>query len=395
MTLVLERVWMTDFRSYITAEFGLAPGLSVVTGPNGAGKSNLLEALHYLATLGSFRGVPIDTLVRDGSQQAVVRAEGRRDGRGLLVEAEINRVGRNRYLANKQPIRRVRDLVDVVQASVFSPDDLVLVKGGPGERRTYLDDTAGRLHIRNQALLDDTDKVLRQRAALLKQAGGRMSSDIELTLDVWDAKLADLGTRLGAVRTQVLGKLTPAIRDCYRAVADVAATVDAELVAPWMHQGDGLAGALGEARTDDVRRGVSTVGPHRDDILLLIDGRPSRTHSSQGEQRTLALALRLAAHRLIAETRGEAPLLLLDDLFSELDPRRSAAVLRTLPVGQAVLATAGAVPASATVEARLEVAPADGSRGSRVRTVLPSVGSATAGDEPVERVENIASDSTT
>src|SRR5207237_5582271 len=171
-------------------------GLTVVQGANGEGKTNLLEAVGYLATLSSFRGAPAEALVRVGAESAVVRAEGEREGRSLLIEASLPRVGRDRVLVNRQPLRRARDLVGYLRVSVFSPDDLALVKGGPAERRRYLDDTLVALHPKNDVLQGDLDRVLRQRNTLLKQAGGRLTDEVAATLDVWDAKLASLGGAL-------------------------------------------------------------------------------------------------------------------------------------------------------------------------------------------------------
>ena len=341
----LDRLWLTDFRSYASAELSPAPeGLTVIVGTNGEGKTNLLEAAGYLATLASFRGAPDDALVRDGMAAAVVRAEGTRDGRSLLLEAEISRAGRNRVFVNRQPLRRARDLLGALRVSVFAPDDLALVKGGPAERRRYLDDTLVAAHPRYDGLRGDVERILRQRTTLLKQAGGRLTPDIAATLDVWDAKLAAAGTELAASRQELVRRLDPALVKAYDQVASTAALVTAAYVPSWE---GGLAEALVAARADDVRRGVTTVGPHRDELELRIAGLPARTHASQGEQRCLALALRLAAHDVVTDEAGSAPVLLLDDVFSELDPGRSEALMAHLPAGQALLTTAGTLPPGA------------------------------------------------
>ena len=321
-------------------------------GDNGAGKTNLLEAIGYLATLASFRGVGNDALVRSGAAQAVVRGEGERQGRALLIEAEIRATGRGRVTVNRQPLRRAADLAGTLRVSVFSPDDLDLVKGGPTGRRRYLDDALASLHPRNAAARRDFERVLRQRNALLQQSGGRLTDDIASTLEVWDARLVETGEALGKARAELVAQLDPAVAKSYAQVSETGvATVSYE--APWRTQG--LSQALHVARRDELRRGVSLVGPHRDDLMLTVNRMPARTHASQGEQRSLALALRLAAHDVVTEQVGEPPLLLLDDVFSELDPARSAALVASLPAGQAVLTTAGHLPAGVAPERTIQL----------------------------------------
>jgi len=352
--LRLDRVWLTDLRSYPSAQIELAPSLTVLLGDNGQGKTNILEAMAWLATMSSFRGAPTEALIRQGAQRAVIRAEGEREGRTILIEAELAATGRNRVLINRQPLKRARDLLGVLRVTVFAPDDLELVKGGPSERRRYLDDALVASHPRYDALRSEVDKILKQRNALLKNAGGRLDESAAFTLDVWDAKLAEAGGALAAARQDLLERLAPVLSRTYDAVAHGAADVVATYVAEWASAG--LAEALAASRRDDVRRGVSTVGPHRDDVDLRIGGMPARTHASQGEQRSLALALRLAAHHVITDVTGSAPILLLDDVFSELDPDRSDALLANLPSGQTVLTSASGLPPKADPERVLRIA---------------------------------------
>ena len=349
----LRRLWLTDFRSYRDAEVSFDPGLTAVLGPNGQGKTNLLEAIGYLATLASFRGAPTEALIRAGADRAIVRAEAEREGRELLLEAELVVSGRNRTQLNRQPLRRARDLLGALRVTVFSPDDLTLVKGSPGDRRGYLDETLVSLHPRYDQMRSDLDRVLRQRGALLKQAGGRLTPEVELTLDVFDAKLVVAGEALASARQNLVRALEPLLATAYDQVAQEAANVHAAYDPAWMHEG--LAAALAGARKDDLRRGVSTVGPHRDELDLAIGTMPSRTHASQGEQRSLALALRLAAHQVVTTQTDSSPVLLLDDVFSELDPERSDALLRSLPAGQTVLSTASGLPPGAVPGAVLRV----------------------------------------
>ena len=350
----LDRVWLTDVRSYAATEVELAPGLTALLGDNGQGKTNLLEAVGWLATLGSFRGAPNEALIRRGTPRAVIRAEGEREGRAILLEAEIVANGRNRVLVNRQPLKKARDLLGVVRVSVFSPDDLELIKGGPAERRRYLDDALVATHPRYDALRTEVDKILKQRNALLKGAGGRLDDSAGFTLDVWDTKLAEAGGALAAARQELLGRLAPVLGRTYDAVAHGPADVEVRYLSGWADRG--LAEALALARKEDLRRGVSTVGPHRDDVDLQIGGMPARTHASQGEQRSLALALRLAAHHVVTAVTGTSPILLLDDVFSELDPDRSDALLANLPAGQTLLSSAIGLPPRARPDLVLRVA---------------------------------------
>ncbi len=350
----LQRLWLRDFRSYASAELTFAPGLTALLGANGEGKTNVMEAIGYLATLSSFRGVPNEALVRRGCATAVVRAEGERDGRQLLIEAEITTSGRGRVQVNKQRLARARDLLGALRVSVFSPDDLELVKGGPAERRRYLDDTLVSRQPKLDAVRSDLDRVLRQRNALLRQAGGRVTAEIDATLAVWDAKLVEAGEALGDARAALVDDLAPVLSAAYDQVAGRAAHVRLGYLAPWREAG--LARALEDVRADELRRGISLVGPHRDELVVTLDDMPARTHASQGEQRSVALALRLAAHRVVTEATGSPPILLLDDVFSELDPDRSAALLAHLPPSQTVLSSAAGLPQGAEPELVLRVA---------------------------------------
>jgi DNA replication and repair protein RecF len=346
-------LWLTDFRNYGQAELTLAPGLTAIVGANGEGKSNLLEAIGYLATLTSFRGAPTEAMVRSGASTAVLRADGVRDEREVLIEAEISPGGRSRVQVNRQRLARARDLLGAMRVTVFAPDDLALVKEGPSGRRGYLDDTLVALRPGNDALRGELERVLRQRNALLKQAGGRLGPDVASTLEVWDSKLVELGESFVDKREELIAQLRPAVAKAYREVAGRDVDVEISYASTWRERG--LADALREAQRDELRRGVTLVGPHRDDLSLSIAGLPARTHASQGEQRSLALALRLASHAVVTEAVGEPPVLLLDDVFSELDPSRSSALVEYLPRGQAVLTTAAGLPPETRPELVLHV----------------------------------------
>lgn len=349
----LRTLWLTDFRNYEAAELHFSDGVTAITGANGQGKSNVIEAIGYLATMESFRGSPLEAMVRVGASQAVIRADIERDERDLLVEAEINARGRSRLLINKQRLARNRDLLGALRVTVFAPDDLRVVKGAPAERRQLLDNALAMLHAKHHVLHNDVERVLRQRAALLKQSAGRLTDDIAFSLDVWDARLAELGGALTLARRELIARLEPAVAKAYESVSSVPAAVALTYLPSW--SGDSLAQALARARGDDVRRGITTIGPHRDDLSIGLGGLPARTHASQGEQRCLALALRLATHEIVSEQTQSAPVLLLDDVFSELDGERAEALLRALPAGQTVLTTAAGLPPAARPDAVFSV----------------------------------------
>ena len=349
----LDHLWLTDFRNYASAELTFPVGLLAITGNNGAGKTNLLEAIAYLALLSSFRGVGNEALVRRDAAQAVVRGQGQSAGRAILIECELRPNGRGRTTVNRQPLRRGADLADALRVTVFSPDDLALVKAGPTGRRRYLDDILASLHPRHDATRRDFERVLRQRNALLAQMGGRVTDDTAATLAVWDTRLAETGDAVGRARAELVQRLEPAVAKAYSQLAGTG-TITLTYDAPWL--AEGLAAALPHHRRDELRRAASLVGPHRDELVLTIAGMPARTHASQGEQRSLALALRLGAHDVVTEQAGDPPLLLLDDVFSELDTTRREALVAHLPAGQAVLTTTGAVPAGVVPEHVVEVA---------------------------------------
>lgn len=339
-------------RSFVTVAFEPdRDGTTVLVGPNGSGKTTLLEAAAYLGTQRSFRTATREAMVRTGADGAVVRAELDREGRPVMVESELSASGSARTQVNRHRVSARRDLAGTFPSTVFSPGDLALVQGPPQQRRDLLDDALRLLDPAAAAALEELDRVLRQRSALLRQAKGRLTADIAASLDVWDERLSVTGSAVGAARRALLDEIAPAARSVFWDLAGGRDSVCASYRCAWSPT---LRTALARSREDDVRRGVSTTGPHRDDIVLSVDGREARTQASQGEQRSLALALRLAVHQVAAQ-RGARPVLLLDDVFSELDPLRSAALVRLLPAGQALLTTAGAVPSGVRVGRLIEV----------------------------------------
>jgi DNA replication and repair protein RecF len=347
-------LWLTDFRCLNDVDVELAPGLTVFQGANGQGKTSVLEAIGWIARTRSFRRVSDALLVRAGAEQAVIRAEVATVGRQQLFEAEIRTAGRNRVLCNRQPVARARDLHGLLRVTVFSPDDLTLVKGGPAERRDYLDELLSMLAARYDAAHNDFERVLKQRNALLR--GGVRDDEARSTLDVFDDQLVRSGAELVRGRLRLLERLVPAVAKAYEDLAHDARPIeatyeceysDAPLTATHAESGVvemHLRTALEQRRRTEMERGITLVGPHRDELRLTIDGLDARHQASQGEQRTLALALRLAGHLVVRELVGAAPVLLLDDVFSELDAQRAAALVHSLPPGQTLLTTASELP---------------------------------------------------
>jgi DNA replication and repair protein RecF len=338
----LRRLWLQQFRNYVELDVTFEPGRVVIAGRNGQGKSNLLEAIGYLGALGSFRGVPNEALITQGTDTAIIRGEAESGTRGLLIEIELNRSRPNRVQVNKQRLSPVGELVGMLPMTVFGPDDLDLVKDGPALRRRYLDDLLVQLHPRNERLRSELDRVLRQRNALLRQARGRWNNEIDATLSVWNTKLAEVGEAWASARAELVDRLAPEADAAYEELAGAPHRVAMRYEPEW--RASGLLVSLERARDDELRRGVTLVGPHRDELEISLSAMPARTQASQGEQRTLALALRIAGHHVVGMTRGTSPLLLLDDVFSELDPQRASALLGLLVAEQTFVTTAGAIP---------------------------------------------------
>ncbi len=344
--MILVSLAITDFRNI--AELSIEPdpaGTTVITGRNGAGKTSVLEAISYLSSLQSFRGSPREAMVRRGADRAILRAETLVEGRTVTIEAEISAAGRSRTMVNRQSVRRRGDLHEALRTTVFSPEDIGVVRAGPAERRRFLDEALAVVEPKAARAAEDVEKILRQRTALLRSSGRRLAPEVADTLDVWDARLDAAGTALVEARERLVEELAPLAGVHYSRLAGTDTDLGLAYLRSWSGR---LADALTESRAKDVERGVSSVGPHRDELELTVNGLPSRTHASQGEQRSLALALQLAAHQLATERLGSAPVLLLDDVFSELDPFRSQALLAGIPRGQTLLTTA--LPAPAEVE---------------------------------------------
>lgn len=347
----LAHLSLTDFRSYESVELALEPGVTALVGPNGQGKTNLVEAVGYLATLGSHRVASDTALVRMGAEQAVVRGRVVRGSRAMLVEVEINPGRANRARVNKNPLPRPREALGILRTVLFAPEDLALVKGDPSERRRFLDDVLVARAPRLAAARSDYDRVLKQRNALLKTAGlARRSGGADLrTLDVWDSHLSQAGAELLASRVELVDALRPLIEKAYAAVARGAASTSVEYVSSLgpevslQPDRDVLAAALQAAlaavRGDELERGITLVGPHRDELALGVNGLPARGYASHGESWSLALALRLASYDLLCSDGGE-PVLILDDVFAELDADRRERLASLVAPAEQVLITA-------------------------------------------------------
>jgi DNA replication and repair protein RecF len=344
----VERLELVDFRNHPEVALELSPGPSMLTGPNGVGKTNVLEAIGYLATLGSHRAGPESSLVRVGAEAAIVRAAVVREGRRILLDVEIRPGAGTRARVNRAPAPRARDVLGIVRSTLFAPEDLALVRGDPEERRRFLDTLAVQRLPRYLAIRQDYERVLRQRNTLLRSAGGRMPAGGGLaTLDVWDEKLANAGGELWSKRLRLIELIRGRVERSYQDLAGRADPVGMAYVSSVVSGDSGepdpqaLASAMRERlladRTREIERGITLSGPHRDELALSLRDLAARTHTSHGEAWSLALALRLGAHRLLAD-EGEEPVLLLDDVFAELDHRRRERLAElALTVEQAII----------------------------------------------------------
>jgi DNA replication and repair protein RecF len=331
----VRRLELVDFRSYERVGVDLEPGPNVLIGANGVGKTNLVEALGYVATLDSHRVATDAPLVRMGAASAVIRCAVVHDGRELLVELEIVPGKANRARLGRSPARRARDVLGALRLVLFAPEDLELVRGDPAERRRYLDDLLVLRQPRYAGVRADYERVVKQRNALLRTAylarktGGSRGGDLS-TLAVWDTHLAQLGSELLAGRLELVAALTPHVAKAYDAVAagrgaaGIAYRPSVELPDPTVDRAalaEALGAALAESRPAEIERGTTLVGPHRDDLALTLGPLPAKGYASHGESWSYALALRLAGYDLL-RADGIEPVLVLDDVFAELDAGR-------------------------------------------------------------------------
>lgn len=357
--MYVRHLSMRDFRSWRSFELDLQPETTIFVGHNGFGKTNILEALYYLTTLRSHRVSTDAPLVHHGCASAVIAATVEHNGRELTAELTVNAAGTNKARINTAPARRPRELIGILRSVMFAPEDLLLVRGDPGDRRRFVDELVAQRGPRWVAARADYDKVLRQRTALLKTAGAVMrrggsdAASVISTLDVWDGQLADLGAQITAARVDVLEALRPHVVTAYAAIAPHSRPADLRYrpaagphLLPAAGQPaaideirDHLLAGLAELRGKEIERGVCLVGPHRDDIDVVLGDQVAKGFASHGESWSLALSLRLGSVELL-RADGIEPVLMLDDVFAELDAARRRHLVEFTASAQQLLITA-------------------------------------------------------
>lgn len=373
--MYLQHLSLTDFRSYAQVDLTLEPGITVMLGSNGIGKTNLMEAIGYLATLSSHRVSSDGPLLRFGADRALIRAKLVRGDQSTVLELEINASRANRGRINRSNPVRSRDLLGICQTVLFAPEDLALVKGDPSNRRRFLDELLVSLTPRHAATRSDYDRVLKQRNALLKSARtGRFTAGHEATLDVWDQHMARAGAELLHARLELVERLRPHLKSAYEQLTDGSKAAGAVYRSTLLNQldddgatsvsgtdpaGSGLAEDLGTLSVDELtdryiqafaasrrrelERGISLVGPHRDELELVLGEAPAKGYASHGETWSMCLSLRLASYYVMLDdtrTGGSAPILILDDVFAELDVERRRKLAAIVSGAEQVLVTA-------------------------------------------------------
>ncbi len=331
----VQALSLTDFRSYEQLDLEFRPGVTTFVGMNGQGKTNIVESIAYLATLSSHRVSADAPLIKSGRTSAVVRARVREEDRSVSVDVQILDRGSNKARINQSPVTRARDVLGIVRAVVFAPEDLALVRGDPADRRRFLDEVGVQRHPRLSGVRADFDKVLRQRNALVKSAIGKPRSSIASTLSVWNEQLSKLGADIAAARAQLIEDLRPFVHSAYTSIAGGAnvdlryrpssprALREVETIDETLRDRLELAldADLEDRADDEARRGITLVGPHRDELDLTLNELPVKGYASHGESWSMALALRLAAADVL-RSDGVDPIVILDDVFAELDASR-------------------------------------------------------------------------
>ena len=367
--MIVDRLNLTDFRNYASADVGFAEGANLIVGSNGQGKTNLVEALGYLSTLGSHRVSTDHAMIRQGSDAAIVRAQLRHDERRMLVELQLNRAAANRAQVNRSPIK-VRELPRYFSSVLFAPEDLALIRGEPSGRRRFLDELLVLRSPRLTGVFADYDRVLRQRNSLLKSARSSGVKEQQLTtLDIWDERLVVLGAEIIVARADLVGALLPEVQAAYISVAGddhhAELTNSLSIFGGGSEPGEDTGGRVDDSamaaaelltiveaevafrtrlaaiRRSELERGVTLVGPHRDDLILGLNGMPARGYASHGESWSFALSLKLASAELLRrESSLGDPVLILDDVFAELDEHRRSRLAEAVDGFSQVLITA-------------------------------------------------------
>lgn len=355
--MIVEHLSLVDFRNYAEAELELRAGMNLLVGRNGQGKTNLAEAVAYLATLGSHRVSADAPLVRDGKNAAFVRARLAHGSRRVMLELQINKQGSNKARVSGNPVR-TNELPRYAQVVLFAPEDLTIVRGDPSARRRFADQLLVQRTPRMAGVLADYDRTLRQRTTLLKSARARgMKVEQLTTLEVWDDKLISLGAQIIDARDRLANDLADPLKAAYAAIAgddhapEIAWATTIAGADPEEDEIDGHAGsgsteeqfrqALLAKRAQEIDRGLTLVGPHRDDLVLRLRGLPVKGYASHGESWSVALSLRLAAAELLrAESPGGDPILILDDVFAELDAARRSRLASVVSGYEQVIVTA-------------------------------------------------------
>ena len=366
--MFIKHLSLASFRNYKNTEISLQQGVNLLVGPNGQGKTNLVEAIRYLSTLSSHRVAGYLPLIKQDEPQAAIRAMASHADRDILVELELNRDSPNKARVNKSPAPRVRDILGLVTSVTFAPEDLDIVKRDPTNRRAFIDELVVQVWPRFAGVYSDYDRVLKQRNTLLKTARqtGAKGSALS-TLDAWDQSLISYGSEIIAARVDLVERLRPHLFEAYQSIAIAnneprilvkSSLLGTKIPSGWGDDDDaddleyiqtadraeieGLyAEKLAAVRNKELERGITLVGPHRDDLVLMLGSLPAKGYASHGESWSYALALRLASIALLrAETRTGDPILILDDVFAELDSGRRSRLAGMVAGNEQVLITA-------------------------------------------------------
>lgn len=366
--MFVKHLTVGHFRNHEHSEVALEPGINLFVGPNGQGKTNLVEAIYYLATLSSHRVAGYLPMIRKGDPMAVIRALASHQGRDVLLEAELNRDSKNRVRINKNESSRSRDIIGYVQAVMFAPEDLDIVKKDPSHRRAFIDQLVVQFNPRFAGIYSDYDRVLRQRNTLLKSARTNSVKGAALsTLDSWDEQLVKLGSEIVVARNRLVASLNPEVLAAYQSIAETrnepliqVKSSLLETVIPTFGDDDAedenlqvlssvdlaevsefFRNRLAQVRAKELERGLTLVGPQRDDLVLLLNELPAKGYASHGESWSYALALRLASREILRrESQSGDPVLILDDVFAELDAGRRKRLAQMVSDNEQVLITA-------------------------------------------------------